>query len=1195
LNSSSLRELCPKCLLTRALLTDFEEDLAADKGQTIGEYEIHGILARGGMGVVYRARHRTLNRVVALKLISSADQTSPLFLQRFQLEAEAAARLEHPNIIPIYAVGEDEGRHFLSMKLVEGGNLAERIARCGTPSPEVAGHWVSKLAAAVHYAHQRGILHRDIKPNNVLLDVGDEPILTDFGLAKLIERDSRITRTRDVLGTPAYISPEQASGRGEITTTVDVYGLGTVLYELLTGVPPFAGGTTLATIRQVMEKEAEPPSRRNPKVDRDLETICLKCLEKEPKRRYQSAEGLREDLNRWLKHEPISARPLSFLEQCGKWIRRHPGASISVGAITIALVSIAAIAIISRERIASVLRVTENQKQQIEAQQKELKSRQEGTLRQLSRSLFLQGVQYAETERTGRALGYLAGALRFDTNNFAAASRIYHLLTRNRYPMPAFAPIEKHGLVSQCSFSPDGTKLIIASHGGGYEAWIRDATTGQLLRELKVGKHGTFAFFSPDGRTIAAFAGLPGYGAGKLCVWDAATDAKPKGEITTPEGVLCAGFSPDGSSLAYTTIMGGLHVVDVATVKRRFQAPEVPPTGYSQHFLAWHPDSKSVFTTDATGTLNQYDSNNGRRILQISNSGFLVDPPHLAPSGEWVAASHEDHLVLLSTRDGRRLQDFKHSHEIRSLAVAPDGESIATCTSEGLVQMWSVSGGNLKISFDAQAPQTQAVFSRDGLKLATHGEDDAIRLWDVKSGVSLCQPLHHATQVTYCDFDPTGERLVAGTFDGTITVWNLKTALAQEILYGNSYEVFAANFSHDEKLLVTKAALAPIQIWDVATGHLLQNLGTPRESVRSAEFSPDDRHVLGDPKGGFRVWDWMSGNPAGPILEQPDDGKAFFSTDGRLVVASCQDGFARVWDWKTGRLAVPPMKHDGAVTELCLSPDGRYLVTHTPEAAIFVWEVETGRLVRRIPTRNSPDNVQFTRKGRQLFANAGYDLKLLDFPSGTPAAPPISGDIGFRIVRISEDGSIIVGAGLDNTLRVFDGNRNERIGESIPLGGPFGPIALDKTGRRIAVGGNNGKVQVFDSDTGRSLTGNLWLDNTHSGNSSLKTLSIQFSKDGHTLITSGEDNFARLWDLGPTPDELIPTWLPRLAEAVSGIKILQDPGPSQSLKITAVPYDEREGTRSELANLPPTDPWNRLARWFYTAPEKRARSPLYQE
>jgi serine/threonine protein kinase/Tfp pilus assembly protein PilF len=301
---------------------------AAELLGELGDYELLEEVGRGGQGVVFRARQKSLNRKVALKVISFGQWASKAHLKRFRLEAEAAARLEQPGIVPIHEVGERDASCYFSMKFVEGGQLDE-VARREPMPPRYAAELIAKVARTVHYAHEHGILHRDIKPGNILLDAKGEPHLTDFGLARLVESESSVTQTLDVLGTPSYMAPEQAVGNNvAVSSATDVYGLGAVLYQLLTGQPPFAGGTTYETIKLLLDTEPRPPRLLNPKIDRDLSTICLKCLEKDPKRRYSSALAVAEDLERWLKHEPIFARHTGIFTRGGKWVRRNPTSAL---------------------------------------------------------------------------------------------------------------------------------------------------------------------------------------------------------------------------------------------------------------------------------------------------------------------------------------------------------------------------------------------------------------------------------------------------------------------------------------------------------------------------------------------------------------------------------------------------------------------------------------------------------------------------------------------------------------------------------------------------------------------------------------------------------------------------------------------------------------------------------------------------
>jgi tetratricopeptide (TPR) repeat protein/tRNA A-37 threonylcarbamoyl transferase component Bud32 len=329
------------------------------KVRYIGDYELLGEIARGGMGIVFRARQRSLNRPAALKMLLAEDLASEADEQRFRREAEAAANLDHPHIVPIFEVGRHNGRSYFSMKLVEGGSLSQRLAEFAA-DPRAAARLLALVARAVHHAHQRGVLHRDLKPANILLGGGPEtpigeldPQVTDFGLARRVDGDPDLTQSGAILGTPSYMAPEQADGkRGSVTVATDVYGLGAVLYALLAGRPPFRGDSALETLAHVKDDAIEPPSRHGRRIDRDLETICLKCLEKEPARRYGSAEAVAEDLDRWLAGEPIQARPAGHLERAWRWCRRNPAVAALTGAVTMLLVAAVAGLAISNRTIA---------------------------------------------------------------------------------------------------------------------------------------------------------------------------------------------------------------------------------------------------------------------------------------------------------------------------------------------------------------------------------------------------------------------------------------------------------------------------------------------------------------------------------------------------------------------------------------------------------------------------------------------------------------------------------------------------------------------------------------------------------------------------------------------------------------------------------------------------------------------------
>jgi serine/threonine protein kinase/Flp pilus assembly protein TadD len=484
---------CSVCLVRTGLASlDNENDEASEPTiarmlKDFGDYELLEEIGRGGQGVVYRARQKSLNRIVALKVIGLAHWATEAHVKRLRMEAEAAAHLDDPRIVPIYEIGERDGACYFSMKLIEGGQLDKVVGSELMPGRKAA-ELIAKLARTLDYAHQHGVLHRDVKPGNILIDVKGEPHLTDFGLARLVETESTVTRTLEVLGTPSYMAPEQAVGNNtQLTGATDVYGLGAVLYQLLTGHPPFAGGTTYETVRLVLETQPRQPRLWNPKVNRDLETICLKCLEKEPSKRYASAQALAEDLERFLRNEPIRSRRSSQLERVRRWCKRKPLVASLVAALVL-VVAIGSVGVllesrrIQKEReLVRRVNLSEQETARLEAEQTNNPAAYEAYLRGRAFA-FAAGSQLVESDPDG-AIRSFQEAVKLDPS-FALAWAYLSCVQSERYwvealdASPARLAAAKDALDHALALGPDLPETHLAL--GYYRYYGRRDFTGAL-------------------------------------------------------------------------------------------------------------------------------------------------------------------------------------------------------------------------------------------------------------------------------------------------------------------------------------------------------------------------------------------------------------------------------------------------------------------------------------------------------------------------------------------------------------------------------------------------------------------------------------------------------------------------------------------------------------------------------------------
>jgi eukaryotic-like serine/threonine-protein kinase len=1018
----------------------------------LGDFRILRPIGRGGMGVVYEAVQESLGRHVALKVLSGAGGVGPVALERFRREAEAAARLHHTNIVPVFGVGEQDGIPFYAMQFIggQGLNLGLHQGTANGPGPVPAEFYrrVARLgmqaAEGLDYAHRQGVLHRDVKPSNLLLDAHDTVWITDFGLAKL-EGADELTSSGDVVGTLRYLAPERF--RGQADARSDVYSLGLTLYELLTRRPAFEETDRVRLIEQVSQQAPPRLRQLDRRIPRDLETIVLKAIDREPARRYPTARDLADDLQRFLRDQPIKARPLGPLGRLAKWARRHPAVAGLLGALLLTLFVLLGLAGWSYWNIRQAL----GEKEQA------LSDKEGERLKAVTAGKEEAKARAAAEQETYRALFNETRLLRLAHEpgwRRLAWDNLHRLTRREMSPGGALA-LRNEAVACLCEL--DLTEVWkMDGHPKLHFVWSID--------------------FSPDGLTVAS-ASHDG-----VRLWDRQSGVR-KGAFTGPEdrfasrGLVGAVpvpdvcFRPDGACLAQ---VGGMGNVLVRAWGDKGPTFEVKGTGPARS-LSFGGGGRLLAIGWADRRVTVHDTNNGAQVHEITGVAMGEAPVALSPDGGHLATTTQGTMVQLYALGGAKPQLFplgRFPATVRDLCFSPDGSLLAGVGGM-TTKVWDVRARQERLGLQGHVGFIYCVaFSPDGQYLATGSEDGTARIWDTRGGQSLLvQRLPTGGGVSALAFSPDGSQLALG---------------------GTPLRLYQLDGRQERRRLPNHAA------------GVLSLAGTPEKPL-ALSGGRDGYVVLWDAAAGRALRRWPNHSSTAPVSHLA------LTPDGELATA----GGSRdpntgmypvpVWETATGKVRTILPGHDQAITAVAIDPRGEQVAAGSQGGVTLVWKV-AGEQVQRFQNLlpSQVRDVAFLRGGADLLIADNFGLQVRDLAGGQPRHVGLVQGGGWRMAVAPDESRVALTTNAGVRLLTLP-ELQTPAGEGLDRAVPGNGVAFSPDGRLLAVCGNDGQVTLRDGHTLQELVA--------LPPETAKVYTCRFAGAGRYLLVGGEEPTVTVYDL----------------------------------------------------------------------------------